>query len=236
MQYGLIGEKLGHSYSKQIHESLGLYSYELVELRPDELAGFMEVRDFAGINVTIPYKQAVIPYLDELTECARAVGAVNTVVNRRGRLIGGNTDFGGMRALIRRSDMQLAGKRVLIAGTGGTSMTAEAVMRTEGVQEVWKASRTGRAGALTYEQAYASHDDVQVLVNTTPVGMWPNADDVPVDLARLPHLQVVIDAAYNPSPTRLVQEARGRGILAEDGLGMLVAQAALSAEAFLAGA
>lgn len=145
MRCGLIGRRLGHSYSCQIHHALADYSYELWELEPEELAGFLEKRDFAGINVTIPYKEQVIPYLDELSETARAIGAVNTVVNRNGRLVGDNTDLPGMLALIRRMRLTLAGKKVLILGTGGTSKTARLPRRSWHAAEIYRVSRCGKA-------------------------------------------------------------------------------------------
>ena len=233
MQYGLIGEKLGHSFSKEIHEKLGRYSYELVEVAPDDLDAFMRAHDFKGINVTIPYKEAVIPYLDDLSERAGAVGAVNTIVNRNGRLFGDNTDVGGLEALVRRMDLSLAGKTVLIAGTGGTSKTAQAVAESLGAARVCKLSRSGRDGALTYEQAYAELPSAEVLINTTPAGMYPNVDGTPACLDRLPNLEGVVDVVYNPLTTRLVREARERGVKAENGLYMLVVQALLAAELFV---
>ena len=232
MRYGLLGEKLGHSFSKEIHEKLGKYSYELIEVPPHGLDAFLRAKDFAGINVTIPYKQAVIPYLDALSDRAKAIGAVNTVVNRDGKLCGDNTDFGGLTALIKRMGLNLNGKTVLICGAGGTSKTAWAVAEHLGAAEVYRLSRSGREGALTYEEAYAAHADAEILINTTPSGMYPDTDGVPLDPERLPKLQGVVDVIYNPLTTRLAQAARARGIPAENGLYMLVAQAVLAAEAF----
>ena len=153
MTCGLIGRRLGHSYSPQIHRALADYDYKLWELEPEELETFFRRQDFTGVNVTIPYKQAVIPLLDELSETARAIGAVNTVVRRGGTLCGDNTDFAGMAALIHRIVLSLEGKKVLILGTGGTSKTAVAVARSLGAAEVYRLSRSGRDGALTYEPA-----------------------------------------------------------------------------------
>lgn len=232
MQYGLIGERLGHSYSKEIHERLGLYAYDLVEVAPDDLDAFMANRDFAGMNVTIPYKQAVIPYLEDMTDRARSVGAVNTIVNRDGLLYGDNTDFGGLEAQILRMGLDLEGQTVLIAGTGGASKAARAVAEALGAREIVLLSRSGRDGASTYEEAYAQHADTPYLINTTPVGMYPDCDGIPVDLDRLPALQGIVDVVYNPLATRLVREARERGIRAEGGLYMLVAQALLAVQAF----
>lgn len=233
MDYGLIGEKLPHSFSKEIHEKLGYYQYSLIELKPDELEGFILSRNYKALNVTIPYKQAVIPLLDEISPDARAIGAVNTIVNRDGVLYGYNTDFGGMRALIERAGIVLKYKKVLILGTGGTSLTAVAVCERLGAKEIRRVSRSGRDGAITYEEAYERYADADVLINTTPCGMYPNIFDCPVDLDRFQNLSGVIDVIYNPLQTRLVLSARERGIEAEGGLYMLVAQAVLAAGLFL---
>lgn len=232
MKYGLIGEKLGHSFSREIHEKLGRYEYALREIRKEELGAFLQARDFRGINVTIPYKSAVIPYLDDLSDLAKAVGAVNTVVNRDGKLSGDNTDVWGLIALIRRLTPDLAGKKVLILGTGGTSLAALAAARELRAAKAVRVSRTGRDGALTYEEAYRAGTDADFLINTTPVGMFPHAGESPIDLSRLPRLSGVVDAIYNPLATRLLLDAREMGIPAENGLYMLVAQAMRSAELF----
>ncbi len=232
MIYGLLGEKLGHSFSREIHERLGRYSYRLIELPPAELEAFLTARDFGGINVTIPYKQAVIPYLDELSPRAGAIGAVNTIVNRNGRLYGDNTDFGGLKALLERAGMALRGKTVLIAGTGGTSSTAMAVAEDLGAARAVRLSRSGREGAMTYEAACAAYPGAEILINTTPAGMYPDLEGTPIELDRLPGLEGVADVIYNPLTTRLVQQARARGLRAENGLYMLVAQAVLAAELF----
>ena len=232
MRCGLLGEKLGHSFSKEIHEKLGRYEYELIEVAPEKLDAFLTARDFDGLNVTIPYKQAVIPYLAGMSPRAEAIGAVNTIVNRGGALWGDNTDFGGLEALIRRMGPELRGKTVLIAGTGGTSRTARAVAQALGAAKIVRMSRGGRDGALTYEAAYAEYGGAEFLIHTTPAGMYPDVDGCAVDLSRLPALEGVVDVVYNPLTTRLVREARARGIPAENGLYMLVAQAVLAAEDF----
>lgn len=233
MDYGLIGEKLPHSFSKEIHEKLGYYQYSIKELKREELTDFILQKNFKGINVTIPYKQDVIPLLDEIAPEARAIGAVNTVVNRDGVLYGYNTDFGGMRALIEHAGVVIKYKKVLILGTGGTSLTATAVCQRLDAKEVLRVSRSGNGGAITYEQAYTEHGDADVIINTTPCGMYPNIFDCPIDLSRFPKLSGVIDAVYNPLQTRLILSARERGIDAEGGLYMLVAQAVLAAQLFL---
>ena len=232
MTFGCIAEHLGHSFSASIHEKIDNYDYVLKEVSKDELDAFMKARDFRGINVTIPYKQDVIPYLDEIDERARTIGAVNTIVNRDGRLCGYNTDFGGMTALIRRMKLDLSGKKVLILGTGGTSKTANAVARALGASEALTVSRSKKENCLTYEEAARLHRDAQVLINTTPCGMYPQIDDMPVDLDSFPRLVGVVDAVFNPLSTKLVLSARKRGICAEGGLFMLVAQAVLAAEIF----
>lgn len=232
MRCGLLGEKLGHSFSREIHEKLGRYSYELFEVAPDALDAFLTRRDFDGLNVTIPYKQAVIPYLAEITPRAERIGAVNTIVNRDGRLCGDNTDFAGLAGLIGRMGLKLAGKTVLICGTGGTSKTASAVAEHLGAKETVRLSRGGREGAATYEDARARYADAEVLINTTPAGMYPDVDGMPVDPAWFPKLAGVADVVYNPLTTRLVRLSRERGIAAENGLYMLVAQAVAAAEVF----
>lgn len=232
MTCGLIGRRLGHSYSPQIHRALANYDYKLWELEPEELETFFRRQDFTGVNVTIPYKQAVIPLLDELSETARAIGAVNTVVRRGGKLYGDNTDFAGMAALIHRIVLSLEGKKVLILGTGGTSKTAVAVARSLGAAEVYRLSRSGRDGALTYEDAARLHADADVLINTTPGGMYPAVEGCPVALDAFPNLSGVVDAVYNPLRTNLVLQARSRGIPAEGGLYMLAAQAAYASALF----
>ena len=231
MEYGLIGEHLPHSFSKEIHETLAGYTYELCELKQDEVGAFLEKREFKGINVTIPYKQTVIPYLDEIDEKARAIGAVNTIVNRGGKLYGYNTDYDGMAGLIRRLGIEVEGREVLIFGTGGTSKTAAAVVRDMGAKSVTRVSRTASGDAISYEEAAVR--DAQVIINTTPAGMFPNVDAQAMDLSAFPHLEGVVDAVYNPLRTRLVQQALALGAKAEGGLYMLVGQAVSACEYFL---
>lgn len=233
MEYGLIGEHLGHSYSPEIHAQLADYRYELREIAPEELDAFMKSRDFKGINVTIPYKQAVMKYLDGISEQAGQIGAVNTIVNRDGKLYGSNTDFAGMKALISKLGLDLSGKKVLILGTGGTSKTAAAVAGSSGAAQIYRVSRSGRDGALTYEQAISEHADAQIIINTTPAGMYPNVDMRPVDISHFTGLEGVIDAIYNPLRSELVQDAQEAGIPAQGGLYMLAAQGAYACGEFL---
>ena len=232
MEYGCIAQRLSHSFSKDIHSRFGSYEYELCELSNEELADFFIKRDFKGINVTIPYKTEVIQYLDEISDEARKINAVNTVVNVNGRLFGYNTDFYGMKALLKRYAIELANKKVAILGSGGTSKTAFAVAADCGACEILTVSRTIKQGCITYGELYQKHTDIQVLINTTPCGMFPEIDESPVDLAAFTALEAVLDAVYNPLRTRLVCEARDRGIKAAGGLYMLVSQAAYAAEKF----
>lgn len=234
MNYGLIGERLGHSFSAEIHGMLGDYGYELREIAPEELGEFMQAAPFKGINVTIPYKQAVMPYLNWIDKNAAEIGAVNTVVKRGGRLYGYNTDFYGMKALLERIGAEPRGKKTLILGTGGTSKTALAVVRAMGGEEVYRVSRSGAEGALTYDEAVEKHGDASIIINTTPCGMYPKVEGCPIDLEAFPKLSAVADAVYNPLRSRLVQSARAKGIKAEGGLFMLVAQAVIASEHFLA--
>ena len=233
LTYGCIGEHLPHSFSKEIHGQIGGYAYELKELTPKELPAFMAARSFRGINVTIPYKQAVIPFLDEIDGTARAIGAVNTVVNRNGKLYGFNTDLDGLTRLVRRIGLDLTGKKVLIPGTGGTSRTAAFAAEKLGAREIRKISRSGKEGSLTYEEALRDHSDAEIILNTTPCGMYPEPDAQPLPLEPFHALEGVADVIYNPLRSRLVLEARARGIPAEGGLYMLVAQAVRASEHFL---
>ncbi len=233
MKYGLIGEKLGHSFSKEIHETIAGYRYEKCEIARDELPAFLEKKDFLGINVTIPYKESVIPFLDDIDEAARQIGAVNTVINRDGRLLGFNTDFFGMRDLITESGADISGKKTVILGTGGTSKTAGAVASSLGAGEILFVSRRPSEKSITYEQLCKYHSDAEVIINTTPVGMYPNAFSSPVDLSCFDRLYAVFDAVYNPLRTPLILAAKRRGIIAEGGLYMLVLQAVRASEIFL---
>ncbi len=231
--YGCIGKKITHSFSKEIHARLADYSYELIELSEEELQPFLEQRSFSAINVTIPYKQAVIPYLDSVSEIAQRIGAVNTIVNCNGCLCGYNTDYFGLRALIERLGVCLKGKKVLILGTGGTSKTARVVAADMGASRVITVSRRKSEETVTYEEALAVHSDAEIIVNTTPVGMFPDCSSKPIDLNAFPLLEGVIDAVYNPLCTNLVLDARSHGIKAEGGLYMLVMQAVVAVEKFL---
>lgn len=232
MEYGCIGRKLGHSFSKIIHNMLCDYSYELYELEPDELDGFLTKRDFKAINVTIPYKQDVIPYLYYIDDNAKAIGAVNTIVNRGGKLYGYNTDFSGLSALLKKSGIDPRGKKAAVLGTGGTSKTAAAVLSALGAKEIIKVSRSKGDGVVTYDELYRSHADTEIIINTTPCGMYPDIGVAAADITRLPALCGVADAVYNPLRSELVSTALEKGINAVGGLYMLVAQAVFAAEHF----
>lgn len=192
----------------------------------------MTRKEFRAINVTIPYKQDVIPYLDEISDTAREIGAVNTIVNRDGHLYGTNTDAAGLQALIIRVCPDIRGRKTLVLGTGGTSKTAVYTAKAMGADPVIRVSRSARDGAVTYEEALRDHRDAEILINTTPCGMFPAAEDMPVDIAGFPALRGVVDVIYNPLRTKLVLAAMRRGIPAEGGLYMLAAQAVRAAEVF----
>ena len=232
MKYGLIGEKLTHSFSKEIHNLLGGYDYELCELKENELDTFFKKKDFCGINVTIPYKTSVIKYLDCIDDTAQQIGAVNTVVNKDGKLFGYNTDAFGLSSLIRKYGVDIRNKKVLILGGGGTSKTALFVAQKLGAKCVIRVSRTEKEGFVTYTEARELHTDANVLINTTPVGMYPDTEKSPIDISEFNRLEAVFDAIYNPLNSRLILAARQRGIIAAGGLYMLVAQAYKSAELF----
>ncbi len=232
MQYGCIGKKLGHSFSAVIHAKLGDYEYRLVELEENELDTFMKEKNFKGINVTIPYKQAVIPYLDRVDGSAKSIGAVNTIVNENGFLTGYNTDFYGMTELLKRGGIELKGKNVFVLGTGGTSKTARAVAASQGAEKVYVVSRTPKDGEISYDEMYGMSDLVEAVINTTPVGMFPKNGHSPIEPERFPNLGGAADAVYNPLTTELVRRTRKCGVKAVNGLYMLVAQAAKAAEYF----
>ena len=230
MQYGLIGARLGHSYSPAIHARLGDYEYRLYERTEAAFIHLMASRQFRGLNVTIPYKVVAYAHCDALSDTAREVGCVNTLMVRPdGALYGHNTDIGGFMALARRAGVDVAGKKVAILGSGGTSLTARAACRRMGAREIVVVSRSG---PVDYAALYRDHADAQVLVNTTPVGMYPNNGESAADLGRLPAVEGVLDVIYNPDRTALVLDAEARGIPAAGGLYMLVEQARLAAELF----
>ncbi len=233
MDYGLIGEKLGHSFSAEIHGYLADYTYTLTEVAREDFDAYAKSRDFKAINVTIPYKEAIIPYLSYIDEGAKEIGAVNTVVNKNGELYGYNTDFFGLSSLVKKIGVSLSGLKVAILGTGGTSKTARAVAKSLGAGEILTVSRTAGDGVITYAELYEKHSDIEYIINTTPVGMYPKIFDTPVDISLFTKLRGIADAIYNPLRTPLVLSAKERNIPAEGGLYMLVAQAVRASEIFL---
>lgn len=233
MRYGLIGEQLGHSYSKLIHEKLAEYKYELIPLTQEEFKNFMENSDFNAINVTIPYKKAVLPYLDEISPLAQQIGAVNVIVNRDGRLIGHNTDFYGFEYMLKANKIAIRGKKCLILGNGGTSQTVQAALSHLDAGSILVVSRTPNEATVSYDDCYRLHRDAQVIINTTPIGMYPNADASPFDLSTFKDCEAVVDVIFNPTPTLLTKQAANAGMKAVNGLEMLVAQAKQGVELFL---
>lgn len=228
MKCGLLGQKLGHSYSPAIHRLLGNDSYELFEREPEDLEHFLRCEDFDGINVTIPYKKAVIPFLDDLDETARRLGSVNTIVRRAdGGLEGHNTDFYGFSEMLRASGLEVFGKKVLVLGTGGASVTVKAVLEDAGAEVV----SISRSGTYHYQNLYRNAD-ARIIVNTTPVGMYPRNGEAVLDVGQFPYLEGVLDLIYNPARTQLMLECEKRNIPAFNGLRMLVAQAKQASEFF----
>ena len=228
MKCGLLGRKLGHSYSPMLHALLGDYEYLLYEREPDEVEAFIRRGGWDAINVTIPYKKAVVPFLDELSEGARALGSVNTIVRRPdGTLFGDNTDVFGFTYMLRRSGVNPAGKKALVLGSGGASVTVQAVLRGLGAQVVV----ISRTGADNYDNL-SRHKDARLIVNATPVGMYPNNGISPIDLAAFPACEGALDLIYNPARTAFLLQAEALGIPHENGLSMLAAQAKRASELF----
>lgn len=232
-RYGLIGEKLGHSFSKIIHEKLADYTYELIPLTPEEVEPFIKKRDFCALNVTIPYKEMVMPMLDVIDEKANAIGAVNTIVNKNGKLFGYNTDYFGFRCQLIDHNIDVKNKKVLVLGKGGASKAVLAVLRDLGAAEIQIVYYKSAEGTITYEECYKNHTDANIIVNTTPVGMYPNCDASPIDLSPFTNLEAVADVIYNPLRTKMVLDAQKRGIIGVGGLEMLVGQAKYAVEIFL---
>lgn len=228
-RYGLIGERLGHSHSPKVHGLLDdRYPYELIPLAPEQVGPFLEAGDFDGLNVTIPYKQTVIPYCAQLGEMARRIGSVNTLVKRAdGSLFGDNTDAYGFSEMAWQAGISFAGQKALVLGSGGTSLTARAVIEGAG-GEVVVVSRQGEDNYQNLER----HGDATLVVNTTPVGMWPHTDAAPVDLRLFSNLRGVLDVVYNPLRTRLLLQAEELRVPHGGGLSMLVFQAARARELF----
>lgn len=230
MVYGLLGRTLRHSYSPQIHALLGDYEYRLFEVEPQDLEAFLKKREFGGINVTIPYKKDVLPYLSGISDNAKRIGAVNTIIVKEdGGLYGDNTDYDGFLRLVQKSGFQVKGKKALVLGTGGASLPISAVLSDLGAREVVFISRSGENNY----QNLSRHADADFIVNTTPVGMYPNNLKAPLSLSEFPKLSGVLDIVYNPQKTKLILDAERLGIPAYSGLLMLVAQGKRAAELFL---
>ena len=227
--YGLLGRKLGHSWSVPIHEALGCRGYRLIELEPGDLAPFLRRTDIGGLNVTIPYKRDVMPLCDEIDPAAAAIGSVNTIIRGAdGKLRGYNTDIDGFDYMAGRAGIGFAGKKVVILGSGGASLTAQAAVRRAGAREVVVVSRSGPDNYSNLDR----HADADIVVNTTPVGMYPQVGTAPVDLTVFPRCEGVLDVIYNPRRTALLLQAEALGIPCSDGLPMLVAQAKTAEERF----
>lgn len=229
-RYGLLGKRLGHSHSPAIHAMLAPYNYELFELPPEAIEGFIRQPDIGGLNVTIPYKQLVMPLCDALSPQAQRIGSVNTLVyGADGRITGHNTDYEGMLAMADKAGIALAGRKVVILGSGGTAQTAIQVAKDQGAREIIVISRSGESHYGTLDR----HHDAEILMNTTPVGMYPRGNESPISLEGFGCLEGVLDVIYNPLRTKLTQDAAARGIPSANGMAMLVYQAARAASLFL---
>lgn len=233
MRYGLIGEKLGHSFSKDIHERIADYTFDLIPLSKEEFKTFMEKKEFTALNVTIPYKKNVIPYLDEMDEHAKAIGAVNTIVNRDGKLKGYNTDFTGFLYMVKKHNVHMEGKKVLIIGNGGASAAIQAVVQHESAGSMVIVDVVPGNGAISYDEMFSSHLDAEIIINTSPIGMYPRIGNAPIDISMFHKCEAVLDVIYNPILTRLCFEAQEMDIKRVNGLEMLIAQAKQSVEFFL---
>ncbi len=231
MIYGLLGKNLGHSYSPEIHRAFGRYDYRLIELPEEALEGFLRNPEIGGLNVTIPYKESVAPFCRRLTPLAKEIGAVNTIYREGGELVGDNTDYYGFLQLLRRSGISLIGKKVLVLGNGGASRMVCYACRKLKARETVVVTRDGRPGTISYEEL-PRHGDGEILIHATPAGMYPDNESTAADLERLPGCRIVVDLIYNPLTTRLMAQARERGLLAVGGLPMLVYQAADACKAF----
>ncbi|MBQ9745152.1 MAG: shikimate dehydrogenase [Clostridia bacterium] len=232
MKYGVIGEHLKHSFSKEIHEKIANYKYDICEVEPNKLGELLTKAEFNGINVTIPYKEKVIPYLCSISDKAKRIGAVNTVVNKDGMLYGYNTDYMGMKALILRNGIDLSGKKALIMGNGGTAKTGHCVLADLGAKEIIHVGREFENPDVLYGDVVKLHSDADFILNTTPVGMFPKNEGKIIDIADFPKLMGLIDVVYNPLRTNIVLDAKEKGIPAESGLYMLVSQAVYASEFF----
>lgn len=228
IKYGLCGKSLKHSYSEIIHNLMGNDSYKLINLTESDFLSFMKNRDFCGINVTIPYKTIALENCDVVSSEALKIGSVNTVINKNGVLYGYNTDYFGFKYMLDKAGVEIKGKNVVILGTGGTSLTANRVISDCGASKITTVSRSGD---VNYQNIY-SHKDTDIIVNTTPVGMYPDNCESLIDLSAFPNLKAVVDVIYNPLKTKLINDAENLGICTSNGLSMLVAQAVMAHELF----
>ncbi|MBQ8354352.1 MAG: shikimate kinase [Oscillospiraceae bacterium] len=228
MKFGLLGRKLGHSYSPMIFDLMGGYRYDLFEREPEGIEDLLKNGDFDGLNVTIPYKKEVLQYLDEIDPLALRLGAVNTIVKKDGKLFGYNSDYYGFLSLVQRTRIEPQNKKVLVLGSGGASVTVRAVLEDLGAQVVL-ISRSGEDNYTNLDR----HRDAALIVNTTPVGMYPHNGSAPLSLEGFTALEGVLDLIYNPARTQLLMECEKYGIPGFNGLWMLVAQAKQSAQWFL---
>lgn len=229
MKCGLLGEKLGHSYSPELHAFFGDYDYDLFEVAPGDLGSFLKTQDFQGLNVTIPYKTTLYDLCDNLTEAARTIGSVNTVVKKPGGfLLGDNTDAAGFEGMVWKSRIRVLGRKCLVLGSGGASLAVQYVLKKLGAGEIVVISRSGENNYENLDQ----HADAAVIVNTTPVGMYPNTAASPIDLRQFPHCEGVLDVIYNPARTALIQQAEALEIPSLGGLYMLVEQARCASQVF----
>ncbi len=232
MDYAVIGKTLKHSFSAQIHPRLFNCNYEKKELAENQLGKFMTEKDFKGINVTIPYKKAVIPFLDFLDETAELTGAVNTVVNKNGKLYGYNTDFSGLMAMIEQSNIDINNKNVLIFGSGATSCTAKAVAEKMGAKSVIRLSRSPKDGFFTYDEIERFYDSTHIIINTTPCGTFPNIYETAASIEKFKNLSGIFDVVYNPIRSKLVCDGLKKGVVSRGGSYMLVFQAVFAARLF----
>lgn len=233
MKYGLIGEKLGHSFSKPIHEKLADYTYNICPLSREDFIDFMEKKEFKAINVTIPYKRDVIPYLASIDNHAKSIGAVNTIVNKDGSLHGYNTDYFGFLYMLKHHNIDVEGTKCVVLGNGGAAQAIISVLKEEDASDIIVVDVAEGNGAISYEECFKCHTNADVIVNTSPVGMYPNIDSSPVDLSKFPHCKAVVDIVYNPIETMLSKQGKELGMRSVTGLEMLVAQAKYAVEIFL---
>lgn len=228
--YRLLGKNVSHSYSQDVYKHLG-HDYKIMDLKEEKFDKFIQEKNFKGLNITMPYKKRVIKFLDNIDEIAQKLGVINTVINKDGRLFGFNNDYYGLKYLINKNQIQVSGKKILVLGSGATADTAEAVLKDLKAHTITKVSRKKKKNVLTYDEISRAHS-YDVIINTTPVGMYPNSNETPLDLNLFTKLEAVIDVIYNPLKTKLIIQAEKLQIPAVGGLEMLVAQAVQSARLF----